>query len=453
MNVEIALQFIIGFLLIGAACSSFWLKYPGNVIILLFSCFGFGYYVIPFFMPMESGYVEIEKSKVNYVLIIHLIFIFGFIAGIFISNNFPIYHRKKKTLTPNSDSFLLKYKDYLYWIGVLLYLIINSGSRTSYESEDRMDFFTGDKSFAARLVIFSPFILAYLSSVILFIYNTGNKKKSFIFLSGYFGIVLFCLTAGQRLYAITPMIYIFIYAAKNIGFRKSILVLCATIALLVVISPVAVFFRESWANVNAENKSITESFSTYLEEGRKKSTGPLQTLGERADLYYVTYCMLPVIAKEDFGYYTYLKSAVYSFLPKELRPEKLYPLSDDGSIYGETSVMAWFSNHSNQSAVGSLTAFGGLNAYREGGMLWVFFNGFICAFLAVNLTYFVSNSGLLYSLFIGLIVSLLTVKLVPASLFQFIVALGQPILIFCCCAILEVFLAQYTGIKRKNKFY
>ena len=127
-----------------------------------------------------------------------------------------------------------------------------------------------------------------------------------------------------------------------------------------------------------------------------------------------------------FDHYQYYSSILGSFLPRIIVGEKSQVLSDNGKLSGETSVLAW--NIIIGKDIGSLSAFGAITAYREGGWLWVIVNGFLTGLMYVWVFSFFCKGGHLGKvLFISIFVSL-CVKQVPPSFFYLIVFIKPTII-------------------------
>ncbi len=93
----------------------------------------------------------------------------------------------------------------------------------------------------------------------------------------------------------------------------------------------------------------------------------------RSDLISVTVYMKDYIDNVGYVGWEYYYSVLVSPVPRFLYPDKPYVLSSNGRLDGEISALAW---KEIMGGLGSLTAFGGLTAYREGGWLGVVLDGF-----------------------------------------------------------------------------
>ncbi|WP_411846127.1 hypothetical protein AAFN60_00020 [Roseibacillus persicicus] len=421
---------------------SFRFPYPLNVVSLLLAFFGSGYYVVPLLMPKESGWKEIPEDLKGAVLSLHFGYLVMFLCGMMV---FSWIDGKKKIGRFSEDTFSkwflfrLIHQNSLWFLGcalvLLAYFSVN-GVGTSYESDDRYEYFTAGRGPIERLSVIVPFVQGFVCYMIAGLFSQKKWRKFSIVLAVYVLISLISSFKGQRLAAIIPFVMLFVFSVRQIGLKKALPGLVAIGVFLVIISPVAVFFRESWAN--QDEKSVRDQLVVYLEDG-PSDEGVFTTIGERADLYYVTYLFLSE-EELEFDRIRYVSSVLFAFLPREFRPNPHYPLSDDGSIYGETSVVAWFIERRNYSQVGSLTAFGGLYAFREGGWFWVPVNGFLCGAFGSFLCTCFARWGLMGSFFLGVFTLSFVVKYVPSSLFQLLVSLSQYMNVIFAIVLFECFL-------------
>ncbi|WJH39662.1 hypothetical protein N7E02_23310 [Aliirhizobium terrae] len=106
-------------------------------------------------------------------------------------------------------------------------------------------------------------------------------------------------------------------------------------------------------------------------------------------------------------------------IPKILIPEKPYLLSVDGTFGGELSNWAW---KVLNGGTGSLTAFGGVYAYREGGWLWIGVNGLATGMFFAFLARWLGAGGTAGRFFYALLFVALAVAKVPPSFFEALAA-------------------------------
>jgi hypothetical protein len=104
-------------------------------------------------------------------------------------------------------------------------------------------------------------------------------------------------------------------------------------------------------------------------------------------------------------------------IPRAIFPNKPYQLSTDGTMWGELSVVSWVLDH-GRGTIGSLTAFGGISAYQEGGWPAVVVDGLFTGFLFSLLAASLANGSSTAKLFYVLLFPLLAVKRVPPNLFE-----------------------------------
>lgn len=420
--------------------------FPLNVIAALLATFGFGYYILPFLFPASSGFAKIDETKIDLVLGIHFLFLLGFAMGLLRSASL-LSRAKVGIFMPALDSLFERKAPTVLVCALVLYFVISGFDyRTWYDfSGDPLEFVNRERSFLARLSVLLPFLLGAATQSA---YLIGRRSKLWLSISLFpiFLVSMSLLSGAQRLLAITPLLYIFIYGCEKFGFRRSLVVLFSIVGFLLVFSPLAVFLRETYAD--KRESDYESALNEFSEKNKFSLEQSLISISERADLYYVTSLLAPRESGHKFDEVKYLSSVFFAYLPRLIRPENTYPLSDDGTLYGETSVKVWCEKYSSRRSVGSLSAFAGLYAYREGGLFWAWINGFLASLVGSVLIATLGASGTVARNFLGGGIVILSVKYVPASFFQLLVDIAMPAWILVLLVITEKLL-----IKPKEPIY
>ena len=203
---------------------------------------------------------------------------------------------------------------------------------------------------------------------------------------------------------------------------------------LIFLSPIIIYIRST--QFDLVNKEVFNALSTYSNDGDNILLTSLISITERADLLSVMVSLKQYIDNNGFANVLYYISAFSIYIPSFLLKDKLYPLSTDGTVYGEISSLAW-SVAIGSDSTGSLTAFGAISAYREGGWIWVPINGFFTGILMSFLYQkFVRGDTLSKIIFAYFFINI-CVKMVPPSFFQLFVGLNSTFYIVILSIILN----------------
>ncbi len=247
------------------------------------------------------------------------------------------------------------------------------------------------------------------------------------------------LSAGQRLIFIAPAMMVFTALVAQRSYKQAATALGAGVLALLIISPFAVALRSgTW---NKTQDEIAANFSY----GENPVDTMLQSIVDRADiLETMTKLKGHVDANGRVGpiyYYSVLVIPV----PRFIYREKPYILSSDGTISGEASVLVWHLIMGPR--LGSLTAFGSIVAYREGGWLWVPMNGFLAGLaFAFFLTAF-SRGGIVGHAFFSLAFFRWSVMKVPPSLMEMMVDVMTYLPVIALLYVLNRFLESQLASK------
>lgn len=382
--------------------------------------FSIGYYIIPIFYQEASGLKNVYHSDLLELQFMSILFFVALILGANLSFNYFSNKKSKAVTFLRLDNFFIKRHKILFFMSFILWLVyFFNGSLTAYSSDNFEDYFHNRSlldGFLGTFSIYGQAIMA-VSTCYAIKEKTGSGK---LFIVLYIVVILMSFVSGQRLFVITPLFMLVVALCIYVDYKKSLRLIFLGVLFLMLISPLMVFIREYQSTTSGKEKAL--SAIQQYDVGNSYVDNALLSLAERADLLSVSAELKDYYEKHTFDHLEYFNSVICSFIPKIVFPNKPYPLSDNGDMSGEASVQAWKIIVGNST--GSLSAFGSITAYREGGWLWVFINGFLSGSLLSIVIYHFSRGGHWATiLFISVFVSL-TIKNVPTSFFYMIVALA-----------------------------
>ncbi len=409
------------------------------LMIGIIGCFSIGYYVLPIFFKNYSGLANIESKKLAAVCFMALIFFVAIVFGAIIGDREPKKRGDGSLFLSKLDKIFIKnYKLFfilslIVWIGYYF-----TADLTSYSAEDYEAYFHERSQFAGLLAAFSNMSLSLIAVCLAIAIRKRENVKLPMMLT-YAAIILMLLVTGQRLAAITPVFTLVVALSIYVDYKVGLKVIWIGVLFLILISPLMVFVREFQGD-RGKAKALTAS-KMYKADSNPLNEGFVSII-ERADLLYVmTILKERYDNNDDFDHGQYLYSVFCAYIPKFIFPDKPYALSDDGTMYGEISVQAWQLIVGNST--GSLSAFGSISAYREGGWLWVIINGFVTGYLFAWVSRFLAKGGhisrlLFVSIFVGL-----CIKNIPLSFFYFLVYIAPTMLLVVFLFIINEMLKSY----------
>jgi hypothetical protein len=313
------------------------------------------------------------------------------------------------------DDFLLNSSLIMFWFSWFFYMVyFFSTDHTSYSSESFEDFFHERSPLYSLISMVGTY--AQASMVVCFAYNLTFRRDKSIHLQAIAFIItiVLLLSLGQRLALITPLIMFFISLSMFGQGKLANKIVVFTILLLILVSPFAVSLRGMQEGVSGKMNSI--SSASDFEHSGGVINDSIKSIIERADILNNT-----VYLKEYIDYYGYVGSKYYTSvlvapIPKIIYPNKPYLMSDDGTLWGDISVLAW--RIKLGESTGSLTAFGGITAYRQAGWIGILLDGLLCGALASFLIMYLSNGGMVGKIFFTLIFISMSIKRVPPSFLE-----------------------------------
>jgi hypothetical protein len=190
------------------------------------------------------------------------------------------------------------------------------------------------------------------------------------------------------------------------------------VVILLAVSPFAVFMRSRQLDIRGKERVLTvgEEFSY----GDDAVTTSIRSIIDRADLLGNSIKLKEYIDRHGFVSWQFYYSVLVSPIPRVIFAKKPYVLSSDGTMWGEISVIAWAMDF---GGIGSLTAFGGITAYRQGGWIAVCLDGLAAGFCFTVIARWLGRGGLVANVFYIALFPLLAIKRVPPSLFEMLAEL------------------------------
>jgi hypothetical protein len=396
--------------------------------------FSIGYYVLPVLFKEESGLSYFSSSEVAPIVGMSLLFFISLIAGNLVLVKFGSAWLRATPYFPALDEIYGRHYKLAFWFGFCVWILyFFSIPETSYMAEDVEAFFHEKGPYDTVLSAMSWLGQSAMAISIALSRRNRASSNAAVMLGAYFCCVTLLLGTGQRLAVITP-IFTLIAALFILGETKSaIRFLMFGIVALLLISPLMVSIREFQGFIGSEKAIIAASQFSYTDSDILRRL--LLSIMQRSDLIEVSIYLKKYIDSVGNVSGMYYESIMFSFLPSFLVGVKPYPLSDDGTIWGEISVVAW--TLLQGSTTGSLTAFGAISAYREGGWFWVPVNGFLTGVSFALVSLRLISAGLISKLLYCSVFVSLCVKLVPPSFFQLVVNLAAYVNVFICLLIFD----------------
>jgi hypothetical protein len=227
-------------------------------------------------------------------------------------------------------------------------------------------------------------------------------------------IVIAAIPASQRLALIAPLISVFIALASSGQAGRALRTLGVTVVVLAVASPFAVYLRDGRRDSQGQLLSAVDTAENY-SVSQTSLLQSLQSIIDRADIVYVTTYMKDYIDNTEYVGWEYYYSVLVVPIPRFIYPAKPYVLSSNGEPDGEISVLAW---RAMIGGTGSLSAFGGLTAYREGGWIGIILDGVAAGALFAFLARWLGEGSFVARIFYSSLFVIIAVQRVPPCFFE-----------------------------------
>lgn len=332
--------------------------------------FSIGYYPLPVVFKSISSLAPIGDEKIFSALFLHYLFLISIITGVVYSTG--VWKSVPKLNFGALDNISFANKKIISFVCFLTYLIyVATTPRTSYDAQDFDDFFLRASPFRAIISAIAGLAIGFICISYATSYTKRQRQFRILCLIMVMSVVALALPLGQRLAAIAPFFILFAAVSCVGRTQQALRVLMAGVIFLLIVSPFSVFLRGARRDITGDFLSASEVVGQY-----KLSSNPVaqsfQSIIDRSDLIFNTIFMKEYIDKEGYASFKYYYSVLVAPIPRIIYPDKPYILSSDGTFFGEISNKAWFLLFGN---IGSLTAFGGLTAYQEGGWIGVVLDG------------------------------------------------------------------------------
>lgn len=407
-----------------------------DVQLAILAVFGIGYYCLPFFFPDASRLYVFDEFQISAAIFLHILYFFVFAISA------KILYQASASVVARSDPLDLIFKRHFFFIYVVCYALylyyFFSNDLTSYSALNRDQFLIGARDAVSSIVsAYSGFALAGVCWATAYAFSMKNYRAGAFMLSGVLLLSFIAISLAQRLAILSPIItMIGAFAVfRNIGAIKRMFAI--GIVTLAVVSPIAVFLRSS---------QITGYGISAAVDSVQFGTDPIATsfnsILTRSDLIRNTIVLMDYIDRNGYFGPGFYYSVLVSPIPRVVIGEKPYALSDDGTFWGETSALAW---RISQSGVGSLTAFGAIVAYREGGWLAVLIDGALLGAFFAFMARRYSDGSVLRAVFFISLFTAHSVRKVPPS---FLEALSGYLPAMVSFFILSWLLRAFLGLVR-----
>jgi oligosaccharide repeat unit polymerase len=390
--------------------------------------FSFGFYILPIWFRDFTELKNFNEQEVINAELICFIFSLFIMIGVQFGKSKLRFLHGINNLT--LDFYFNKKLSVISFIAFIFYLYYYfTQSITSYIADDFTDFFENRDLISGLFGVLSDLSLAIIGFSIAYYTRSKELLKMSISLIYFFICLAILLTVGQRSALISPILMLVTSFAVTRQFSKAYKIIILSIIVLSLISPLAVFIRESIASKNATN---SENIVKQFDYGSNPFEVIFVSILDRSDILYVIASLKDKIDDEPLPGVIYYSSILLNPIPRVLFPNQVkpYPLSVNGQQSGELSSYAW--NIIVGPSIGSLTAFGGIVAYRELRWFGVVLNGFLTGVFFYFLSKKFANGGELMQLIYITIFPAIALKRVPPSLFESILAFNVyiPFIIF-----------------------
>lgn len=402
--------------------------------------FSLGYYPLPVLGKAWTSLAQTSDEKIFSALLIHYLFLCSALVAATLAS--PRVGAIRPLGFGVLDALVLRHSSLLALVAFGLYLgFVATTPRTSYASEAFDEFFEQKSNIRSILAAVSGFSSGLVSFLFALAARRGEKRAQIVCGAMILTIVALALPLGQRLAAIAPIMMLFAAMATLGQTGKAFRLLIGAVIFLLAVSPFAVHLRQTRRDVSGNFLSASQAAQNYRLDDNPLAQS-LQSILDRSDLVFNTVVMKDEIERTGFVGWRYYYSVVVAPVPRFLYPEKPYVLSDNGAIDGEISVRAWRLAY---GTLGSLTAFGGLTAYSEGGWIGVVLDGLALGALFAVLARWLGQGGLLARVFYVNFFVILAVQKVPPAFFEAlasILGLAPPILLLFIVSRLRIFVRR-----------
>jgi oligosaccharide repeat unit polymerase len=405
-----------------------------HLVLSVLGLFSLGHYVLPVVFRQSSQLQNVNDDELFVVMCLSGLFFLGIWLGFHISGSLA----KGSPATPHRraalDVLLLRRPRVTFAIFAILYfLYLVSSVRTIYQAGSVEDYISARGSWNAGLDTLGSIAASGMAVTLASEASQGRRFNFAMMLVFYLSSLIFLFGAAQRAALIAPFISLAL-AFALFGLRKAMkFTIISAVALLIVASPFLVLMR-----------GVNDSAISGIDLSDGVQVVFLISILDRADGLLNMISLKHYIDTHGFANGQYFYSIAVKYIPGFLYPGKPIGMSETGGIDGHLSVIAW-QLMVDSNSLGSLTVFGPITAYHEGGWLWVALNGILTG-VSFNFLYglLASRSHWRKIIYI-LIFPALCLENVPPSFLYIFVSLSTTFYIFCFFAIVETLLRPYMA--------
>lgn len=382
--------------------------------------FAIAYYTTPVLFKSWSPLVFQPDDKIAASVGLHLLFLVCILLGAFIAT--PLTNAVNPLRLRPLDDMIVRRCGLISTVAVLvnlIYIVFFPGS--TYSAENIRDLIEQQDPFRQAVAGVAALGVAFLAFALSNALKTKRPREAIV----YGGIitldVLFAFSTGARLMIISPIILVYANLCLDGQKRLALSTAGAVAVILVLVSPLVVYMRENRGDEGSRAR-VVEAYSGF-EYGQNPLQTLVQGVVDRADLLDVTIKLKDIIDSTNYVGWPFYYSVLVAPVPRLIYPDKPYILSDNGRPDGEISILIW---KATLGGDGSLSAFGGIVAYREGGWLAVVLDGVAAGVLYRLVARWLGGGGVVARLFFSNFLLQVAVAKVPASFFEALAALlGQ----------------------------
>lgn len=350
--------------------------------------FATGYYGLPMLLIERSALRYLPEAEIVAPIAMALLFMVMLLVGMISIGSWAERKGGPGLRLPVIDQALLRH----FWVGLIACNAIVIGYnatnvQTFYQVSGVEAYLETRSAFSGMIGFFLGLAQALSAVYFAMAIRDRNRRRMIAAAICTLGQMAVVATAGQRLIFITPIIMVMAALVSQRAYRTAGIALASGIVALLIISPFAVALRSgAW---NDTREIVAENF-TY---GDSPLETMVQSIVDRGDILQNTVALKGYVDSRGYVNAQYYYSVLTIPVPRFVYPGKPYILSDTGTMDGEASIIAWRLLVGN--SIGSLTAFGPIVAYREGGWLWLPINGLLTGGLFAFLLSAFSRGGTL----------------------------------------------------------
>ncbi len=380
----------------------------------ILSVFSIGYYVLPI-LVMRPYLASFDSSDISLALVMQVEFQVSIFFGVLLG--FRLFPRPVGFKIERLDSWFAENYRVVFISAFIVYLVVTGlYAQTSYEADDNYLYFVDRDPMMSIWAGTTGLCLALLALGFAMELKSGRKPIAWAFGCAIFITVGLSLSLAQRLATIMPLAMVlaalFVTKQRVAAFRWCLLI----VFVLLLSSPFMVFMRETTFNSRGSERTVTAGKEFSFGDNALISSA--ESIIDRADLLGNSIKLKTYVDSDGYVGWMYYYSVLVSPIPRLLLANKPYVMSNDGTIWGHLSVIAWRMDSGGFGAIGSVTAFGAITAYSQGGWIAVALDGVADGLLIVFLARWLGEGGMLAQLVYIILLPVLTIKRVPPSFLE-----------------------------------